>query len=144
LVGLIVFDAVASGERRVEAGHAWEAIWLVPAKCIVEHLHREYGEVERGISEMTTVTNGVNVQALLDAREVLKDAPEAAQFTWRASAQWQKGVHSQIKVNSFFGLGEEHNHLQESVFEADHPEVFAPRTTASRQSSTSSSAWPAA
>ena len=74
---------------------------------------------------MTTVTNGVNVQALLDAREVLKGAPEAAQFTWRASAKWQNGVHSQIKVQSFFGLGEERNHLQESVFEADHPEVFA-------------------
>ncbi len=36
---------------------------------------------------MTTVTNGVNVQALLDAREALKGAPEAAQFTWRASSQ---------------------------------------------------------
>ena len=74
---------------------------------------------------MTTVTNGVNVQALLDAREVLKSAPEAAQFTWRASAKWQSGVHSRIKVQSYFGLGEEHNHLAESVFEADHPEVFA-------------------
>ena len=56
---------------------------------------------------MTTVTNGVNVQALLDAREVLKGAPEAAQFTWRASAKWQSGVHSQIKVQSFFGLGQD-------------------------------------
>ena len=74
---------------------------------------------------MTTVTNGVNVQALLDAREVLKGAPEAAQFTWRASAKWQNGVHSQIKVQSFFGLGEEQTHQTESVFEADHPEVFA-------------------
>ena len=74
---------------------------------------------------MTTATNGVNVQALLDAREVLKGAPEAAQFTWRASATWQNGVHSQIKVQGFFGLGEEHNHKQESVFDADHPEVFA-------------------
>ena len=74
---------------------------------------------------MTTVTNGVNVQALLDAREVLKGAPEAAQFTWRASAKWQNGVHSQIKVNSFFGLGEEQAHKQEAVFEADHPEIFA-------------------
>ena len=27
---------------------------------------------------MTTVNNGVNVQALLDAREALKGAPEAA------------------------------------------------------------------
>ncbi len=74
---------------------------------------------------MTTITNGVNVQALLDAREALKDAPEAAQFTWRASARWQNGVHSQIKVQSFFGLGQEQSHKEESVFEADHPEVFA-------------------
>ena len=74
---------------------------------------------------MSTATNGVNVQALLDAREVLKGAPEAAQFTWRASATWQNGVHSQIKVQSFFGLGEEQGHKQESVFEADHPEIFA-------------------
>ena len=74
---------------------------------------------------MTTVTNGVNVQALLEAREVLKGAPEAAQFTWRASSKWQTGVHSEIKVENFFGLGEEHSHLQESVFQADHPEVFA-------------------
>src|SRR5260370_25758071 len=74
---------------------------------------------------MTTVTNGVNVQALLDAREVLKGAPEAAQFTWRASASWQHGVHSQIKVQSFFGLGGELEDKAEWVFEADHPEGFA-------------------
>lgn len=74
---------------------------------------------------MTTVTNGVNVKALLDAREVLKGAPGAAQFTWRASAKWNNGVHSTVKVHSFFGLGEEQNHKGESVFEADHPEVFA-------------------
>ena len=74
---------------------------------------------------MTTVTNGVNVQALLDAREVLKGAPEAAQFTWRASAKWNHGVHSTINVESFFGLGQEQSHLAGSVFEADHPEVFA-------------------
>ena len=75
---------------------------------------------------MTTVAdNGVNVQALLDAREVLKGAPEAAQFTWRASSKWQGGVHTTITVKDFFGLGQEQSHLRESVFEADHPEVFA-------------------
>jgi uncharacterized OsmC-like protein len=74
---------------------------------------------------MTTVTNGVNVQALLDARDALKTAPEAAQFTWRASAKWNHGVHSTINVQSYFGLGQEQAHLEESVFEADHPEVFA-------------------
>ncbi len=47
---------------------------------------------------MTTVDNGVNVQALLDAREVLVGAPEAAQFTWRASSKWQNGVQSTTTV----------------------------------------------
>jgi uncharacterized OsmC-like protein len=74
---------------------------------------------------MTTVDNGVNVKALLEAREVLKGAPEAAQFTWRASAKWNNGVHSTAKVEKFFGLGQEQTHKTESVFTADHPEVFA-------------------
>jgi uncharacterized OsmC-like protein len=73
----------------------------------------------------TVVSNGVNVQALLEAREALKGAPEAAEFTWRAAATWQNGVHSTIKVQSFFGLGQEQSHKKESVFDADHPEVFA-------------------
>ena len=74
---------------------------------------------------MTTVSNGVNVQALLDAREALKSAPEAAQFAWRAKSRWQNGVHSQTTVEGFFGLGEEQSHKEESLFDADHPEIFA-------------------
>jgi uncharacterized OsmC-like protein len=74
---------------------------------------------------MTEIDNGVNVKALLDAREVLKGAPEAAAFTWRASSSWRNGVHSTIKIQNYFGLGQEQSHKQESVFEADHPEVFA-------------------
>jgi uncharacterized OsmC-like protein len=74
---------------------------------------------------MTEVVNGVNVEALLGAREVLKGAPEAAQFTWRATSTWNNGVHTTIKLQNFFGLGEEQSHKVESVFEADHPAVFA-------------------
>ena len=74
---------------------------------------------------MTTIDNGVNVQALLDARVALADAPEAAQFTWKASSKWEKGVHSTTTINNFFGLGEEHSHKTEAVFDADHPAVFA-------------------
>ena len=73
----------------------------------------------------TSVNNGVNVQALLDAREALKGAPEAAKFTWRATCKWQNGTHSKTNVNSFFGLGQEQQHKTESSFEADHPEIFA-------------------
>jgi uncharacterized OsmC-like protein len=73
---------------------------------------------------MTTIDNGVNVQALLDAREVLKGAPDAAQFTWRASSKWENGVHSTTRIQNYFGLGTEQNHKTEAVFDADHPEVF--------------------
>jgi uncharacterized OsmC-like protein len=72
-----------------------------------------------------TIDNGVNVQALLDARVALADAPEAAQFTWRASSTWKEGVYSQTKIQNFFGLGEEQSHRTEAVFDADHPDVFA-------------------
>ena len=72
-----------------------------------------------------TVNNGVNVDALLAAREALKNAPEAAKFKWRASCKWKNGTHSQTKIQSFHGLGTEQNHKTEFSFEADHPEIFA-------------------
>jgi uncharacterized OsmC-like protein len=73
----------------------------------------------------TSVDNGVNVGALLAAREALKSAPQAAKFTWRASCKWQNGTHSHTKIEGFRGLGEEQKHKTEFSFEADHPEIFA-------------------
>jgi organic hydroperoxide reductase OsmC/OhrA len=74
---------------------------------------------------MATIDNGVNVQALLDARASLAETPAAAQFTWRASSRWTSGVHSAITVQDFFGLGEEQSHRTEFEFDSDHPEIFA-------------------
>ena len=73
----------------------------------------------------STVNNGVNVDALLAAREALKSAPQAAKFTWKATCKWHNGTHSQTKVQNFHGLGEEQKHKTEFSFEADHPEIFA-------------------
>ena len=74
---------------------------------------------------MASVDNGVNVEALLGAREALTAAPEGAQFKWRASCKWVRGTHSNTTINSFFGLGEEQNHRKDFTFDADHPEIFA-------------------
>jgi len=71
------------------------------------------------------VDNGVNVEALLGAREALTEAPQAAQFTWRAKCDWVHGTHSRTSVEGFFGLGEEQQHRTEFSFDADHPEIFA-------------------
>ena len=73
----------------------------------------------------TVVNNGVNVAALLAAREALKGAPQAAKFNWRASCKWKNGTHSETKVQGFHGLGEEQKHKTEFSFDADHPEIFA-------------------
>jgi len=73
----------------------------------------------------TKVDNGVNVEALLGARQALTDAPEAAQFKWRATCNWVSGTHSRSTVRSFFGLGAEQAHKTEFTYDADHPEVFA-------------------
>jgi uncharacterized OsmC-like protein len=71
------------------------------------------------------VNNGVNVEALLAAREALKSAPEAAKFKWRASCKWQDGTYSVTRIKEFDGLGQGQQHKTEFSFDADHPEIFA-------------------
>ena len=73
----------------------------------------------------TPVNNGVNVEALLGAREALTAAPEGAKFQWRATCEWQNGTHSNSTVEGFFGLGEEQHHRTKYSFDVDHPEIFA-------------------
>jgi uncharacterized OsmC-like protein len=73
----------------------------------------------------TPIDNGVDTAALLAAREALTAAPEAAEFTWRATCEWVHGTHSRSTVDGFAGLGEEHRHQQTFTFLADHPVCFA-------------------
>ncbi|QMU57701.1 MAG: OsmC family peroxiredoxin [Boseongicola sp.] len=79
--------------------------------------------------EHTTLTkpvnNGVNVEALLGAREALTQAPPAAQFTWRANCEWLDGAHSRSTINGFFGLGEDQTRDEVFAVESDHPALFA-------------------
>ena len=73
----------------------------------------------------TPMLNGVNVEAILGARQALTDAPEAAKFQWRAECQWVNGTHSKTTISGFSGLGQEHTHKQDFVLDGDHPEIFA-------------------
>ena len=71
------------------------------------------------------VDNGVNVEALLGARDALTEAPQAARFRWRATSRWVNGTHTRSTCKSFFGLGEEQSHNTEFSLDTDHPELFA-------------------
>jgi len=71
------------------------------------------------------VDNGVNVEALLGAREALSQAPAAARFNWKATSKWVGGTHTRTHMKSFFGLGQDQSHKSEFTFDTDHPEIFA-------------------
>ena len=71
------------------------------------------------------VDNGVNVEALLGAREAMTATPAAAAFAFRADCQWVNGTHSRTTIQKFFGIGEEQSHRTAFVLDTDHPEVFA-------------------
>ncbi len=73
----------------------------------------------------SSVDNGVNVEALVAAREALTEAPEAGRFRWRAGCEWKNGTYRHSTVEGFFGLGEEQARKKTFTFDADHPEVFA-------------------
>ena len=73
----------------------------------------------------TAVDNGVNIEALRDARTAINDTPELAQFEWRSSVTWMNGTHSRSDVESFYGLNDEQVHHKSFSFDADHPLQFA-------------------
>jgi uncharacterized OsmC-like protein len=73
----------------------------------------------------TPVDNGVNLQALLDARVALGDNPDLAQFVWRVSSKWENGTHSHTTMEKFTGLGGEQSHRTTFGYDVDHPECFA-------------------
>lgn len=69
--------------------------------------------------------NGVNVAAILEAREAMTAAPEAARFQWRTTCEWVSGTHSRMTVEDFYGAAAEQRHRKVFTFDADHPELFA-------------------
>lgn len=76
---------------------------------------------------MTTtapIDNGVDIEFLRGARELLANEPDAAKFHWRVTNTWVNGTHSQSSVKDFYGLGSEQSHHTEFVFDGDHPEQF--------------------
>lgn len=77
------------------------------------------------ITDTPAVDNGVNVEALLGAREAMTQAREAAAFTWRARNEWVHGTHSRTTIEDFFGVGAEQAHVKAFTYDADHPELFA-------------------
>lgn len=69
--------------------------------------------------------NGVNVDQLVETINAIKNQPELAKFKFRATNQWIEGGHSQTKIKSFYGAGQEDtSRTQPFVLEGDEPPVL--------------------
>ena len=68
--------------------------------------------------------NGVDVPTLFATLDAVKAQNDIAAFQFRASNTWVGGTHSRSTYSGFFGAGQEMQHKQETVVEADHPAVL--------------------
>ena len=68
--------------------------------------------------------NGVDVPTLFATLDAVKAQNDIAAFQFRASNTWVGGTHSRTTYSGFFGAGQEMQHKQETVVEADHPAVL--------------------
>jgi uncharacterized OsmC-like protein len=68
--------------------------------------------------------NGVDVTTLFATIDAVRQQPEAAKFQFRAVNEWISGTHSRGHFPGFYGAGQEHVHLNDTVIEADHPKVL--------------------
>jgi uncharacterized OsmC-like protein len=76
-------------------------------------------------TESPSLPNGVNVEALLGAREAFKGDTSLTKFQWRARNEWVNGTHSRTVIDDFTGVGGPQSHKAPQVHHADHPELFA-------------------
>ncbi len=77
------------------------------------------------VTDSATLPNGVDIAAIREARSLMTDSPELADFQFRATNQWVEGVQSRTSFETFYGAGDEQRHRQVFTFDADHPELFA-------------------
>ena len=69
--------------------------------------------------------NGVNVSAVKNLINDVKENPELANSKFRASNEWMDGGHNRTTVNSFYSAGQEISHTKRFVLEADEPPILA-------------------
>jgi uncharacterized OsmC-like protein len=68
--------------------------------------------------------NGVDTATLFATLDAVRQAPQAAQFQFRAHNQWVSGTHNRSTIADYFGVGEERSHERTFMFDADHPAVL--------------------
>ena len=70
---------------------------------------------------MAEEINGVPCEKLFGSIARTRENAELAQFRFSARNDWVEGTASRSAIYKWYGMGDEHEHVQEFSFEADHP-----------------------
>jgi uncharacterized OsmC-like protein len=68
--------------------------------------------------------NGVDTPTLFATLDAVREQPELAKFQFRATNRWVSGTHNRSTMHSYYGAGQEFEHRNPTVIEADHPPVL--------------------
>ncbi len=74
--------------------------------------------------QQSKILNGVNVDALSQTIDVIKEDPSIAKFNFRAKNQWVNGGENRTTVNDYYGAGKTHVRSKPFVFTKDEPPVL--------------------
>lgn len=73
----------------------------------------------------STVTNGIDVTALTETIEAIKEDPTLSSFTFRARSTWQGGTHNIGQIHGFTHAGaQDHSRAAPFVLHGDEPPVL--------------------
>lgn len=69
--------------------------------------------------------NGISLDQLMGTIQAVKEQPNLAQFQFRSQTAWQNGGHSETRIQSFYGTGQEDvSRDQAFVITSDEPPVL--------------------
>lgn len=68
--------------------------------------------------------NGVDTPTLFATIDAVAGQPDLAHFRFRATNRWTTGTWSRNSITTFYGAGDEHEHVREFTVDADHPAVL--------------------
>jgi hypothetical protein len=78
----------------------------IPRRRANIHQEKTMSEPALNVS-MPKCLNGVNVTALFDTIDAVRNNPQLATFQFRAANEWLEGGHNRSTIQSFFGCNAE-------------------------------------
>lgn len=70
------------------------------------------------------ILNGVDVEAVENTVNAIKERPDTAKFKFRLHNTWINGGHNHSIVSDFYGANQENHHLKAFELEADEPPLL--------------------